>query len=424
MSVLDPPVADAPLAGPLVLDVPADVRTADDAELVEAVRRMELARRRFDAARLAVLAELDARGEPIRRTGLETGSWLGAEFGLPSPCNGRDLRTARKLRSTLDETAGALAAGRISFEHASLLARLCNPRVEHVVVDLQQRCIELAQGVRFEKWATDVRSLIDQADTDGAPPELRDNALSMSDGLDGELHLDVDLSGDGEASVRAALLDEVERRYRDHRRDRDAGATLDLPGRRQMLAEALVELVRRGSAARPGVPAPVTDVTLVVQASDPLVGFTPDGVRLADGTFRRLACDATFHAVIVDSLGVPLDMGRGFRFATKDQRRAALVRDGGCVHPGCDAPPSWVHLHHVIEWDDDGQSNLVNLASVCPSHHGLWHSNGWSIRSDTDGPGQGFLITTPTGAVLRSQQHGRERPASPVEGEPQTNGQG
>lgn len=416
MSVLDPPVLDPP-----GLDVPVDVRSADDGELVDAVRQMEAARRRLDAARMAVLAELDARGEPIGRTGLSASSWLGAEFGLPRPSTARDLRVARTLRSTLTETADALAAGRISFEHAALLVRLCIPRVQQVVVELQQRCIELAQDVRFEKWAHEVRALIEHADTDGAPPEDRDDTLSMSDGLSGELHLDVVLTGDGAASVRAALLDEVERRHRAHRRDREAGATFELPGRRQLMAEALVELVRRGCAVRPGAPAPVTDVTLVVQASDPLVACTPDGVRLADGTYRRLACDATFHAVVVDSLGVPLDMGRGVRFATKDQRRAALVRDGGCVHPGCDAPPSWVHLHHVIEWDDDGRSDLVNFASACPTHHGLWHRRGWSICSD-DGPGQGFLITTPTGAILRSQRHGRPRP--PADMSRQTNGQG
>lgn len=412
MSVLDPPPFDP-------LDVPGLVRLADvglaaDQELVDAVRAMEAARRQLDAARLAVLGELDARGEPIARTGLPTAAWLGSEFGLPRPATGREVATARSLRRTLHMVASALADGLITFDHAALLARLCTPRVERVVVDLQERFVELAQGVRFEQWAREVRALVDLADVDGAEPEGSAARLSMSDGLCGELHLDVDLVGDGAASVRAALLEEVDRRFSAHQRGQDAAGVQgpdghrDLPSRRQLLAEALVEIVRRGAAVRPGVPAPVTDVTLVVQASDPLVAFTPDGVRLTDGTYRRLACDATFHALIVDSDGVPLDLRRSARFASKDQRRAAMVRDGGCVHPGCDAPSAWVHLHHVLEWGAGGFTDMANLASCCPTHHGLWHSTGWSIRAD-DGPGQGFLITTPDGTVLRSQQRGRPR---------------
>ena len=412
MSVLDPPPFDPlDVLGPVRV---ADVGLAADDELVDAVRSMEAAQRQLDAARLAVLGELDARGEPITRTGLPSAAWLGSEFCLPRPATGRAVATARSLRRTLHVVAAALADGVITFDHAALLARLCTPRVEHVVVELQERFIELAQDVRYEQWAREVRALIDLADADGAEPDGSDARLSMADGLCGELHLDVDLVGEGAASVRAALLDEVDRRFRAHQRCRDEAAAQDpgghqdLPGRRQLLAEALVEIVRRGSAVRPGVPAPVTDVTLVVHASDPLVALTPDGVRLTDGTYRRLACDATFHALIVDSDGVPLDLRRSARFASKDQRRAAMVRDGGCVHPGCDAPSAWVHLHHVLEWDDDGVTDMVNLASCCPSHHGLWHSRGWSIRAD-DGPGQGFLITTPDGTVLRSQQHGRPR---------------
>lgn len=412
MSVLDPPPFDPlDVLGPARV---ADVGLATDRELVDAVRAMEAAQRQLDAARLAVLGELDARGEPISRTGLPTAAWLGSEFGLPRPAAGRAVATARSLRRTLHVVASALAAGVITADHAALLARLCTPRVEHVVVDLQERFIELAKDVRFEQWAREVRALIDLADADGAQPDASDARLTMSDGLCGELHLDVDLVGDGAASVRAALLDEVDRRFRAHQRSQEAAAAQDpgghqdLPGRRQLLAEALVEIVRRGTAVRPGVPAPVTDVTLVVHASDPLVARTPDGVRLTDGTYRRLACDAAFHALIVDSDGVPLELRRSARFASKDQRRAAMVRDGGCVHPGCDAPPAWVHLHHVLEWGDDGFTDLVNLASGCPAHHALWHSRGWSIRAD-DGPGQGFLITTPDGTVLRSQRHGRPR---------------
>jgi hypothetical protein len=46
-------------------------------------------------------------------------------------------------------------------------------------------------------------------------------------------------------------------------------------------------------------------------------------------------CDPVLHALVVDSLGVPLDLGRSVRFANRDQRRAASVRDG--VNPAAHA---------------------------------------------------------------------------------------
>jgi hypothetical protein len=400
---------DGPLELALADVTAADVRSAADDELVRLVRSLEGRQRSMDALRSAVLAELDARDEPQRRTGLRTPGWLGAEFGLPRDEAHRRVGVARRLRTDLPVVADALGAGRISFAHAALLCRLANPRVRDVVISMQQELVDLSIGVRFEQWAKEVRALIDLADTDGGhDPRPEDNHLSLSDGLDGQVHLDVTLVGEQAAVVRAALVEEAERQWRRHRELRAADPGHPLPSRGQLLAEALTELVRRGTASRPNVPAPVTDVTLVIQASDPLDARTPDGVRLADGTTRHLLCDAAIHALVVDSLGVPLDLGTTIRFATREQRRAAHVRDGGCVHPGCDAPPTWTHLHHCHHASRGGPTDLHNLASGCPQHHALWHRSDWDIKLDPDHPGR-FLITTPDGRRLRSQHHGRAR---------------
>ncbi|MBU6216340.1 MAG: DUF222 domain-containing protein [Acidobacteria bacterium] len=386
-----------------------DVRGVSDAELVGLVRSLEAQQRSLDAFRSVVLAELDARDEPQRRTGLRTPGWLGAEFGLPRDEAHRRVGVARKLRTDLPVVADALASGRISFAHAALLCRLANPRVRDLVAAMQQEFIDLSIGVRFEQWAREVRALIDLADTDGGhDPRPEDNHLALSDGLNGDLHLDATLVGDHAATVRAALSDETERQWRRHRDLRAADPGHPLPTRGQLMAEALTELIRRGTATRPNVPAPVTDVTLVIHASEPLDARTPDGVRLADGTTRHLLCDAAIHALIVDSLGVPLDLGTTIRYATQEQRRAARIRDGGCIHPGCDAPATWTHLHHCHHASHGGPTDLHNLASGCPQHHALWHRTDWDIQPNPNQPGR-FLITTPDGRQLHSQQHGRTR---------------
>jgi len=419
----------------------ADARTTPDAVLLETLSGLETAQRTLDSARLSVLAELDARGVPLARSGLNSRSWYAHEYQLPRPFAGSMVGTGVVLRNDLPVVAEALRVGRITVHHARFLASLRNGRVDDVVIELQQELLDLIPGARFERWASDVRNLIAAVDQDGPEPGADANRLSMSDGLSGELKVDATLVGEHAAIARAGLLAELERRHRFHRRLLSQDPNHDMPSRAQLLAEALTELIRRGIAAGPNSKAPVTDATIVIHASEPLAGepaehhakdrtrwlpgiwdpngrplaMTPDGVRLQDGTTRRLLCDAAITAVIIDHLGVPLDMGRTERLFTPEQRRAIRVRDGGCIHPGCDQLASWTQIHHIDEYRNGGPTDQANGAMLCPPHHDLMHhDDGWTIEPDTDSADQGFVITTPSGRKLRSQQHGRPRPEPPV----------
>ena len=133
----------------------------------------------------------------------------------------------------------------------------------------------------------------------------------------------------------------------------------------------------------------------------------PAGRHLAPTALDHLLCDPTAHAVVLDSLGRPLDVGRAVRFATGAQRRAMHRRDGGCTFPGCDAPPSWVDAHHVEGRSDLGGTDIANLASLCRYHHGVTHRRGWHMAPTADG---WFTWTTPNGRTITSQRHGRRRP--------------
>ena len=424
MSLLDhpPPPPGAPPPDPLD-PVGLEVEFASDDELVDAIAGLEAEQRRMDAARMRLYGELAARNVTERRAGLTPKAWLGHQHHVAPATAAKQCGTAKKLRLLLPEIAEALAAGVITFDHAALVAKLCVPRVEAIVVGLQARFIELAQVQRFEPWTHDVRGLISLADQDGPGPLGEpQNRLRMTDGLDGALHLDVDLVGVDAQRVRAALLEQAERAFRAHLRKDQTGqidecdptVSFDqFPGRNELLAEALIDLISRGCATRPNAPSPVTDVTLVVQASGPLDARTPDGVRLQDGTTRELLCDAVFRAVVVDRLGVPIDQGHASRLFKPEQRRAIMIRDGGCGGPGCDAPWDWLQIHHVAEWDaDDGPTDQANGLPACSYHHHLWHSDGWTVMPDPDTHhlDQGFIMITPEGDILRSQRHGRPRP--------------
>jgi hypothetical protein len=178
-----------------------------------------------------------------------------------------------------------------------------------------------------------------------------------------------------------------------------------------------VDLVRSGA----GVDTPkatVTDVTVTIPVDRPALVGRPQGPRVSDGrggtvdgaTLDLLCCDPTVRALVLDSLGNPLDLGTTVRFATPDQRRAVLARDGGCTFPGCDAHPGWCDIHHVIRVADGGTTDLDNLTALCRHHHGVVHRTGWTMRHAGH---QRFTITTTRGTTLTSQRHGRPAPAPP-----------
>ena len=385
-----------------------DTAVLTDPELVEVTGRLEGSQRRLDAARMRLHAALEARGATIDESGHTTKQWLGVEHGMAGSEAGRRVRVANKVCRHLPLVAEALADGVITFEHCRVLADVLTPRVHDVVVGLQAELLAMAEGARFEQWVQDVRDLIDLADPDGGhDPSPERNRVSLADGLDGELFARVTLVGDAAAVVRHALNAKADELF--HRAKRDCDATdgeLPMPTRGQLLAQALVELCRAGVAAGHTGSGPATDSTVVIDASDPMTGQTPDGVRLSDGTTRLLCCDSVLHALVRDRAGIALQLAAKVRFATPAMRRAAMVRDGGCVFPGCDAPPSWVDLHHVIHWQDGGPTEMSNLASLCRHHHGVTHRNGWSM---TAASGEWFTWTTPGGRILHSQRHGRPR---------------
>ena len=384
-----------------------DTRSLSDDELISMVRAVETAERAIVAARGHALAELEQRGTTERTAGLVTRSWLASEFGIPRSECSRQVRVASRLRRTLPLVDDALADGRLSFDHARLLCDLCNPRVVDSLIELQQPLIDLAADVRFEVWARDVRDLISVLDSDGGhQPEAERSHLSLSSGLLGELVIKGVLHGEAARTVEHALRSGADRLFHRSRRDQQATPDLPAPSRNELLAAALVELVRCGNAAEAPRHAPAADVTLVVQAAALASASTTDGALVDDASTTLLMCDPVVHALVVDSLGVPLDLGRSVRFATKEQRRAASVRDGGCVFPGCDAPPTWCDLHHVEHAEDGGPTDLWNLASLCRHHHGISHRQGWQMRHEPD---QWFSWVTPGGTILRSQRHGRRK---------------
>ncbi|MDQ3145750.1 MAG: HNH endonuclease, partial [Actinomycetota bacterium] len=166
-------------------------------------------------------------------------------------------------------------------------------------------------------------------------------------------------------------------------------------------AKALVEMARRSAATAPGVPA--QPLIMVLADLETLAGRAGRGAEIVGAgpvsaeTARRLACDAEVARVLTDPEGEILDLGQGTRTPNRAQRRALVVRDGGCAIAGCDRPESWCQAHHLLHWIDGGPTDLCNLCLLCVRHHHLIHEGGFGLARAPTGE---LVFTRPDGSVV------------------------
>jgi hypothetical protein len=159
----------------------------------------------------------------------------------------------------------------------------------------------------------------------------------------------------------------------------------------QLASDGFTGLLRLGSDTDPrfllGSGAPVVTIITTKTAIDTRTGHGrieghPDPIGIA--SIERAACDGGTIEVVFDQHGQPLDYGREHRLFTKRQKRALALRDGGCMAPGCDRPPSWTEAHHIRHWArDQGRTDIADGILLCRHHHLLFHNNGWEIIRDS-----------------------------------------
>ncbi|MBF4635127.1 DUF222 domain-containing protein [Agreia pratensis] len=172
--------------------------------------------------------------------------------------------------------------------------------------------------------------------------------------------------------------------------DPEGVAVVDSRTAEQKLLDAVMALIELAAASpaasRLNGSAPTINVH--VTASDLEAG---SGVGWIDGstepipmsTIQMLGCDAELTANVFGAAGQVLSQGKSQRLASRRQRRALAARDGGCVIPGCTAPPSRCQAHHVVPWTSSsflaGRTDIDNLALLCPFHHATIHTSAWQL---------------------------------------------
>ena len=102
-----------------------------------------------------------------------------------------------------------------------------------------------------------------------------------------------------------------------------------------------------------------------------------------------------------------MNVGRASRTVPDRTRTVIEERDRGCRVPGCDRD-RWLHIHHVVHWEDGGVSDTHNLLALCRRHHRLHHLGHLGIAGDADDP-DGVIFTDQRGWTL----NGCGRPVPP-----------
>lgn len=148
----------------------------------------------------------------------------------------------------------------------------------------------------------------------------------------------------------------------------------------EALADICAQVLTHGDVPESGGRRPHLNVIIRLEdlerrARAALLDF---GGTLSPESLRMLACDAAVVPIVMNGKGQPLDVGRLTRVVPDGIRRAVAARDGGCAR--CGRPASWCEVHHVLEWERDGETKVDNCVLLCRVCHRLIHHSGWQVR--------------------------------------------
>ena len=308
--------------------------------------------------------------------------WLRVNGKLSGGAAAERVEVAHQLNQ-LPRTEEALARGEIGYQHAVAMARTAEQVGAAQVRKAEATLLKAAETMDPGQFVGVAKHFEHQVDAQAALAEAnRAHArryLRIGQPVAGLVRIEGLLDAEGGAIVRTGLEPYAQPTKGDTR-------TVE-----QRLADGLVDRCRPGAGtSHPDGAGP--RVLVIVKASlDTLAGIdgAPAGELEWGGTIpaetvRRLACDAAITRIT--GLGeLEAEITHAGRSTPPATRRAVVARDHHCVFPGCDRPPPWCQVHHLVFWGDRGPTKLDNLGLVCRTHHRKVHEEGWKLRRETDG---------------------------------------
>jgi hypothetical protein len=380
------------------------IESLDDAAVVGRFRDLELEMRRLEAEMAVVVAEVDRRGT-FRADGHRSmAGWLRANANW----SGRQIRPHLHLAGLVDDlpvVVDALADGHIGVAQASQLGAVAaNPRCGHLLEQSIDVLLEQAEQLPFD----DAKRCLDRwvmfADLDGAHRDREANHEQRSADvleINGSLHVGAsggtalvaaELQGIFATFVEAEFRADSAERLRLHGPDAPTSALPRTDAQRRY--DALVAVFRTAFSARADGEAPgfVLNVLADQRTFDEALAAagliaelapdpdapdwsqrrceTVDGTVLLPADLVRAALHGYIRRVVVNTAGVPVDVGRRRRLFSGVAREVARLLGHHCDQPGCTVPSSRCDIDHLDEWvRDGGLTDLDNAGPRCSAHN-------------------------------------------------------
>ncbi|MBG6102012.1 hypothetical protein IW249_002426 [Micromonospora vinacea] len=365
-------------------------------ELIAALDAAYRLQQRLAAVTLTLIREVDGRGTARTHGASNTAVWLRERLRLTVPAARRLIDLATALDTGNPGIRQALADGAITLDQARVIADTVDTMNTSADAETADKAVGVLVGWATQFDPTHLRKLGTRI-LDHVAPDIADAAaqaaldaearrathdrhLTLSEQTDGRLRLTGTLDAETAGLLRAAIGPLTTPSGPDDTRS---------PGQRRH--DALTDIcrltLRTGELPDSGGdPAQIVITTTYDELTRQLSSGTLDtGLSLTPEAVRRLACDATLLPAVLGSASQPLDVGRQRRLITGPLRRALVLRDRGCVFPGCDRPPRWCDAHHIHHWADGGTTSLANAVLLCGHHHRHLHHSDWAVQLGNDG---------------------------------------
>jgi hypothetical protein len=385
---------------------------ARQAMAIDELRRFSEASVHDEALRLGPASSRLSRKDIARRILV---SELACLLRLPDRTMETLIGVSTNLIHTLPATFAVLQAGGISYRHAAVLVDQTAGLSAENTAELERTVLGSAGELTVSQFTQKTRKARERLDAESIPARhergVADRALFYEPAADGMAWLSIFLP----AAQAAAIYTRVT----------NVAMALQGPTEPRTLTQLRVDVfsdlildTRPGGAGsgsrfkgiKPDVFLLVPALTLLGRSDEPVIleGYGPIDLHTA----KQLAGRAkSFLRILTHpETGTFLSLGRTRYKPPKDLKTLLRLRDGTCRSPNCTCSAAHTDIDHSIDWGggNNGETNLTNLASLCPKHHRDKHEIGWRYVQDENGT---LHWTSPMGRVYDTEPENRLGPA-------------
>jgi hypothetical protein len=418
-----------------------DLDLESDRGLLDAAVGLQESVNMLAGAQLRLLERIDRREAHTLDGAATTASWYRARTRLDHGAVARQVQAAVRLRR-LPLLRDALEHGRVSLAHVTAITQAAAPGRIDAIAGCEQILVDLAHQAPPRQVKIAVKAITDQIDADGSDtdplpahgPDAR-RELHLHRGVDGLWDLRAihdPLHGEALATLIDAFTTPDPPDTPAHLRRSPA----------QRRADALAAAVHAALAAglapqvhgvKPHIVASVDLLQLLGIDPHTLAAMTPDqrhhllhqlstalGIPLTDTThdsdpgdapaagdtpapgaptqdapvrpprlrhggqvpittMRRLAYLAKITVVLTMGPWRITNVGRTMRTLPAWMRAILDLVHVHCRGPDCDHKITWSQAHHIIAWDDGGDTDLNATIPLCTTHHGWVTAGTWQV---------------------------------------------